>query len=171
MFDFEGFQKRLENEDNTMEDNEKIFREFSEANLAWRTSRIGSIVERLQPKLISTSYEKQETVCEYPMLDWEINPLGTLHGGIIATMFDNQGGFLTQVLSCCRLTPTSYLNVNYTSPLMPGDSVVITAKATHIGKRMANVTEEARAKSDGRIIATAMVGYALIRNEKSTIKS
>ena len=55
-----------------------------------------------------------------------------------------------------------YLNVNYTSPLLPGDNLVICARVSHLGKRMINVTQEARAESDGRMIATAMVGYMAI---------
>lgn len=39
---------------------------------------------------------------------------------------------------------------------------MICARVSHLGKRMINVTQEARAESDGRMIATAMVGYMAI---------
>ncbi|MGI6010213.1 MAG: PaaI family thioesterase [Ruminococcus sp.] len=160
MIDYEEFRSRLEGKDK--EEKEKAFREMAEKNLSWRVSRAGSIVHMLAPELVSSSYERKELVMRYELKDWELNPLGSLHGGVTATMFDNQGGLLVQISSLCKKTPTVYLNVNYTAPLMPGENLIIRARVTHLGKRMINVTEEALAESDGRIIATAMVGYMAI---------
>ncbi len=160
MIDYEEFRSRLEGDDE--QDKENAFREMAQKNLKWRVSRQGSIVYMLEPQLISCSYAKKELVMRYELKDWELNPLGTLHGGVTATMFDNQGGLLVQISSLCKKTPTVYLNVSYTTPLMPGENLVIKARVTHLGKRMINVTEEAFAESDGRMIATAMVGYMAI---------
>ena len=160
MIDYDEFMERLLGDDEQKK--EEAFREMAQKNLKWRASRKGSIVQMLTPKLVSSSYARKELVMRYELKEWELNPLGSLHGGITATMFDNQGGLLVQISSLCRKTPTVYLNVNYTSPLLPGDNLVICARVSHLGKRMINVTQEARAESDGRMIATAMVGYMAI---------
>ncbi len=162
MVDFELFQSRINDPTLDAQEKEVIFREFAEANLAWRISRAGSIVQRLEPKILSIAYERKELILEYPILEWELNPFGTLHGGIQATMFDNQGGLLTQTFTACGLTPTSYLNVGYTSPIKQGDYMRIRSWITHQGKRVVNVSAEAYAASDGRVISTAMLGYMLI---------
>ena len=160
MIDYDEFMERLLGDDEQKK--EEAFREMAQKNLKWRVSRKGSIVQMLTPKLVSSSYARKELVMRYELKEWELNPLGSLHGGITATMFDNQGGLLVQISSLCRKTPTVYLNVNYTSPLLPGDNLVICARVSQLCKRMINVTQEARAESDGRMIATAMVGYMAI---------
>lgn len=162
--DYEYYKKRYA-EANGEEELEQVFREIVESALRWRVSRKGSIVEMLKPELISCNYKEKEIVLRYPMQAWEQNPIGTLHGGITATMLDNQGGLLTQSLALCFRTPTIYLNINYTSPLMMGDNLIVRVWCTHFGKRTVNVMGEAKAEATGKMIATAMVGYMVIDHE------
>lgn len=164
LIDYDYFKKRYAEAANE-EELQEVFHEAVSSALRWRVSRQGSIVQMLKPELVSCCYKNKEIILRYPMQEWEQNPIGTLHGGITATMIDNQGGLLTQSLALCFRTPTIYLNINYTSPMMMGDDVLIRVWATHVGKRTVNVMAEAQSESTKRTIATAMVGYMVIDHE------
>jgi acyl-coenzyme A thioesterase PaaI-like protein len=43
---------------------------------------------RMKAALESCSDEERELTLRFPLLDWEVNGLGTLHGGMVNTMMD-----------------------------------------------------------------------------------
>ena len=79
MIDYDEFMERLLGDDEQKK--EEAFREMAQKNLKWRVSRKGSIVQMLTPKLVSSSYARKELVMRYELKEWELNPLGSLHGG------------------------------------------------------------------------------------------
>ena len=53
------------------------------------------------------------------------------------------------------LAPTINLDVNYIRPVEVGETLAVTAKATSTGRRITQLTAEARIKSTGKLAATA----------------
>ena len=43
---------------------------------------------RLQAELVCVDEENQELTLSFPLQDWQVNGLGTLHGGMVNTMMD-----------------------------------------------------------------------------------
>ena len=43
---------------------------------------------RLKAELHSCDEESQELTLRFPLQDWQVNGLGTLHGGMLSTMLD-----------------------------------------------------------------------------------
>lgn len=83
-----------------------------------------------------------------------MNPIGTTHGGICATLLDSaMGCAVHSTLAPGETYATLELSVNYVRPV-PIDGVVLTATGTtiHVGRRSA--TAEGRVVDDqGRLVA------------------
>lgn len=84
------------------------------------------------------------------------NPMGTVHGGILATLLDSALGCAVQtVLDAGRAYTTVSLEVKYLRPVAL-DAGVLRAEGTvvHAGRRQA--TAEGRiTDADGKVVATA----------------
>lgn len=84
------------------------------------------------------------------------NPMGTVHGGIIATLLDSSLGCAVQtVLPEATGYTTLGLEVKYLRPVaLDAGELLATATVVHAGRRQA--TGEARLTDDrGRLLATA----------------
>lgn len=82
------------------------------------------------------------------------NPLGTLHGGIVAAMLDSAlGCAVHSELEAGDWYTTLELKVNYTRPpRLDGDLLRASARTVHVGRTTA--TAEGRVHDDdGRLIA------------------
>jgi uncharacterized protein (TIGR00369 family) len=96
--------------------------------------------------------------------EWMCNPMGVIHGGILATVLDT-------ALTCCVVTrlsaekaaTTTDLQVRYLRPIYAGGPEIFAeATALHVGSTFA--TADARATdASGKLYAHATTGLALIR--------
>jgi acyl-coenzyme A thioesterase 13 len=82
------------------------------------------------------------------------NPMGTLHGGAIATLVD-QAGTMAIMSADRQGRPgmTTDLNVSYFIGAPIGTEVVADAKVLKIGKTLAFVEVDVRRESDGVLLA------------------
>jgi uncharacterized protein (TIGR00369 family) len=97
--------------------------------------------------------------------EWMYNPLGTVHGGVAATILDSCMG--------CAVHTTLPAGVGYTTTdlqvryirAMAEDTGLVIAEGTvvHTGKRTATAEGRMFAESDGRLIAHATTGCAIFR--------
>lgn len=83
------------------------------------------------------------------------NPMGTLHGGIAATLLDTAMGCAVHtVLDAGESYTTTDLHVHYVRAVAPGTTVVATGNVVHRGRRLA--TAEGRVVDDrGHVVAHA----------------
>jgi uncharacterized protein (TIGR00369 family) len=96
--------------------------------------------------------------------EWMCNPMGVIHGGILATVLDT-------VLTCCVFTKlpegkactTTDIQVRYLRPLRAGGpEIVVEGSAAHVGNTYA--TAEARAvDATGKLYAHATTGLLIIK--------
>lgn len=88
--------------------------------------------------------------------EFHYNPLGVVHGGLAATLFDSALGCAVQsLLPPAHAAPTLQLTVNYVRPVtMDTGKVFCSGEVIHLGKRTA--TAEGRlADSAGKLYAHA----------------
>lgn len=112
------------------------------------------------------SFEDQTLVFEFPVEEWMTNRVGQLHGGIICTAFDLVIAALARFYAGENFAPTVNLNVNYVRPSEAGDTLVVKAQASAIGKRLTHLNGEAHSKKTGKLIANATSVYMNIDTDK-----
>ena len=85
------------------------------------------------------------------------NPLGTLHGGIAATLIDTaMGCALFSILPSDVSFTTSNLSVNYfRSATVETGTILAIGTVLHSGRRTATTEGRLVAASDGKLLATA----------------
>ena len=113
--------------------------------------RLGAEVERADDGSARITFEAREE---------HLNPAGTLHGGVLATLVDTAMG--TAVRSTVEdddVPATSQLTVTYLRPGRPG-TVEVTARVRTRGEHL--TVCEADVEQDGRSLAHAVATFALL---------
>ena len=86
----------------------------------------------------------------------------TIHGGIIAAAIDTTCGAIVRNVSGSKSIPTINLNINYLSPGLPGDALLVTATADRAGRKVCNVHAVCRSEKNDKIIATATANFMIL---------
>lgn len=141
------------------QEKEQVFMALAAKMLSKRIRSEKTISEMMEMELVAASFKEQSVTLRFPVMSWQINPIGTLHGGISGTAADETGGLLTQVTSMTGVTPTVYLNTSYLSPVKEGDALVVKARIERAGKRLVHVHCEGWAESTGEMAIAAMGAY------------
>lgn len=117
---------------------------------------------RMKAELESCSDEQQEITLRFPLQEWEVNGLGTLHGGMINTMMDLAMSMAVYCFSRKSIPPTISMTANYLRPVPMEEYVFIRARLTSLGKRNATAYCEAIVPASGKVACTAIGTYAII---------
>ena len=118
---------------------------------------------RMKAELESCSEEDRELTLRFPLLDWEVNGLGTLHGGMINTMLDLTMSMIVYCFSRTSIPPTISMTTNYLRPVpMKEGYILIRVKLTSLGKRNATAYGEAIVPGTQKTACTAVGTYAII---------
>lgn len=107
--------------------------------------------------------EDQMITLAFPVNRWQLNPVGNMHGGMIATAFDIAMGCVAYIFSDAYHTPTVSMNIEYISAVKPEEILYIKATALHVGKRLAQVSAIAYQKEE---ILCANASATYIMNNK-----
>ena len=99
------------------------------------------------------SVEPGQVVAVLETRDDMTNPMGTVHGGVAATLLDTvMGCAVHTVLDERESYTTTDLQVRYVRPVIPGTTLTATGTVTHRGRRLA--TGEGRLVDDrGQLVA------------------
>lgn len=117
---------------------------------------------RLKGEFVSCDDEAREIVLKYPLEEWMVNGLGTLHGGMTNTMMDLAMSIAVFAFSRETIPPTLSMTTNYLRPVPMGDHVLIKTRLTSLGKRNATCYCEAIVPDSGKVACTAIGTYAII---------
>jgi uncharacterized protein (TIGR00369 family) len=113
--------------------------------------RLGAEVERADDGSARISFEAREE---------HLNPAGTLHGGVLATLVDTaMGTAVRSTIEDGDVPATSQLTVTYLRPGRPG-TVEVTARVRTRGEHL--TVCEADVEQDGRSLAHAVATFALL---------
>ena len=117
---------------------------------------------RMEPRLQSCSEQTRELSLTFPLLGWEVNGLGTLHGGMMSTMLDLAMSMVVYAFSRRSIPPTISQTTNYLRPVsMQEGEILVRARLTSLGKRNATAYAEAVIPSSGKTACTAIGTYAV----------
>jgi len=125
-----------------------------------------SINGMMRAERIDCSFEAKTLSFGFPVQQWQVNRVGTLHGGIICTAFDLTIAALAQFYAGENFAPTVSLDVKYIRPVKVGDMMIVTAKATAAGKRITQLTCEAYSRESGKLVATGASVYMNVDTAK-----
>ena len=109
---------------------EKMEREIREGMDKLYPKEPDHLYSKMQVEFYSCSYEKKSVTLRFPIQRWELNHMSTVHGGIIASAIDTTCGTAVRSISGKTMIPTINLNINYLSPGMAGDAMLVTARQT-----------------------------------------
>jgi uncharacterized protein (TIGR00369 family) len=120
------------------------------------------VLHLLEPRLKECSYEKKELVLSFEVKDWELNPEGGLHGGIIVTGFDMTFGLLCHYFEKPNMVCTVNLSTTFIQPVLPGDTVEYHAYIISHRKNIISMRGEARLKRENILAATATSTFMIL---------
>jgi uncharacterized protein (TIGR00369 family) len=89
----------------------------------------------------------------FPVSEFQMNPIGTLQGGILSSFFDDAFGCLC-FASLRKPCVTIDMTVNFIRPVKPGSSVIIHAVFKARGRKLLQVSAEA-VNGNEKLVATA----------------
>ena len=113
----------------------------------------------MQSIKIGCSYEDLSITLGFPVLQWQANRGGMMHGGVICTAFDITAAAVARFCAGENYAPTIRLDVKYIRPVQLGDTLIVTAKATAAGRRITQIVCEAVSRDTGKLAATAATVY------------
>ena len=146
-----------------MEEKKTSAQEWLTDEIAFINGKMAATLNgRMQGELVSCDEADQSITLRYPVQDWQVNGLGTLHGGMISTMMDLTMSMAIYCYSRQTIPPTITMTVNYLRPVPIEDGVHIMARVTSIGKRNATAYCEAIIPGTGKVAATAVGTYAIV---------
>ena len=96
--------------------------------------------------------------------EFHANAVGSIHGGVLATLFDTAMGFcVSSTLEAGVGYTTLDLQVRYVRPVQTGKGVIrVQGFCEHTGRRTATARGEAR-DSEGRLLATGSSTCLILR--------
>ncbi|KAM4817351.1 acyl-coenzyme A thioesterase 13 [Urocitellus parryii] len=109
--------------------------------------------DRVLEKVTLVSAAPEKVICEMKVEEQHANKMGTLHGGLTATLIDS---ISTMALLCSErgLPGVSVdMNITYMSPAKIGEEIVITAQILKQGRTLAFASVDLTNKATGKLIA------------------
>lgn len=120
----------------------------------------------MQSVRVGCSYEEKSITLGFPVLEWQANRGGMMHGGVICTAFDITAAAVARFCAGENYAPTISLDVKYIRPVQLGDTMLVTARATAAGKRITQIICEAKSQDTGKLVATAATVYMNVDTTK-----
>lgn len=99
-----------------------------------------TISDHLNLELVSCDKEKGEYVMRSVTEKWMCNMIGTIHGGMCATLVDQAMGCVAfSAMPGDGVAPTVELNVMYHRPLLPDKEIFLNIKLKSVSKQLIHV--------------------------------
>ena len=125
----------------------------------------GDIYSLLHPHFLLCNYEERSLTVFIHVKDWALNPEGTMHGGLISTVFDGTFGTLCHYWGKQRFITTVSLSTTFLKPVRAGDTLEVTAHATSIGRTLMSMIAEGRTQDGAVLAATAFTTFMFLDKE------
>ena len=128
------------------------------------------VLPLLDPKLKECCYDKKELTLSFQVKEWELNPEGGLHGGMIVTGFDMTFGLLCHYFQKPNMVCTVNLFTTFIKPVLPGDTVDYQVRIISHGKKIVSMTGEARVQRENILAATATTTFMILDKGAGTLE-
>jgi len=119
----------------------------------------GSVNGMMKPEFVDCSFDEKTLTVAFPVLEWEKNRVGVMHGGMITAAFDIATGLLVRFLADKNFAPTIRLETVFLRPVPIGDTFVVHVKTNLAGRKLTHLYCEGFVKSTGKLAATATSSY------------
>ncbi|NLP30140.1 MAG: PaaI family thioesterase [Clostridiales bacterium] len=129
--------------------------------LDYITKASNKIDGKLNLKLVGCNAEAGTITMEFPVMDWQLNTNNVMHGGMIATAFDEVLGIFAHYFAEGKAALTSNITVHYLKPVPKGDSLLITAKIISAGRKVITLSGEGHLKSNGMMTNSAIATFVI----------
>lgn len=136
------------------EEYEKKLEHFLELRLQ---ADVNSINHKMEMNLVS--YDKQHIVLSFPVNSWQLNPMGNMHGGMIATAIDITMGCASYAFTQADNVPTVSMNIQYLKPVIANQDLFIKATVDHAGSRISQIRCVGWQQDEERICVSASGAY------------
>ena len=134
------------------------------------TSEGGSgIISLMNPAFFHCNALEKTLTIRYYVEDWELNPQGSMHGGLIAAAFDNTFGLLTHYFAKGNFITTVELSTKYLKPIPKGCHILIKAKICSIGRTISSLSGEAYIEETDTLASTSSSTFMILRNKSSQL--
>ncbi|MDD2218276.1 MAG: PaaI family thioesterase [Eubacteriales bacterium] len=120
----------------------------------------------MNPEFRSGIDETNEYTIAFPIKEWQLNPKGTLHGGICSTAFDISMGMGCAAISQSINFVTVDMYVSYIGIMTPEDCLLIKSKILKLGSKFCRVYAEGYSEKTGKLIATANGTYLFLEDNQ-----
>lgn len=131
------------------------------------TQMAATLNGRLMPRLHSVCMERKALTLEFPLQEWQVNGLGTLHGGISSAMMDFAMSLAVYAYTREAIPPTASMTTNYIRPIPMEGTVLIRTRLTSLGRTNGTAYCEAVIPSSGKVACTSVGTYAIVKRKKA----
>lgn len=122
-------------------DRAAVEQRLREMDARYNREHTDTVLGMLQRELFAVDGERGTVEYRFLPQKWMRNPEGAVHGGILATMFDNAMGMTASAL-CGGLTPTVEMQVSYLDPVTPDKPVQVRVTLRRAGRTLVRLTAE-----------------------------
>ncbi len=142
--------------------NEEFGKALEEVAASERWRQIPGICSVLRPLPSNWCVERKEACFTFHPAEWMMNPAGWLHGGIIATMFDNAMGAVAMVCANGCFTPTVSMTLDYMRPTPVSGALCVRVSVLKAGHNLIHIRAELYAAEDSeKLYASTAAVYAI----------
>lgn len=111
-------------------------------------------------RLVSCDEETRTIELAFDTKPWMANPMGVVHGGVVAILMDNGMGVACHSLYK-KANPTITMNLNYQRPVPLNATVIVRARVVSFGRTVSHTSAELYLEGQpDRILVTATGVYS-----------
>lgn len=125
------------------------------------------VLARLHPQFVSCDFANREACIAFEALEWELNPGGSLHGGILMTCFDVSFGLTCHYFAKQHMITTVNLTTTFLKPVLLGDFVHYHIKITHLGRTLISMTAEGKVNRNGKEVLVGTATATFMKLDKT----
>lgn len=124
-----------------------------------RYDHMGDFDSQMDPDYVSSDYENGTVTIRWTAKKWEMNHIGILHGGIMASILDHTAGYAAYAF-LGHWCPTVDIDVKLISQVNLGDQLTCVGQVIHAGARFITCSGNLYNDTNGRLVATGLMEYA-----------
>ena len=127
----------------------------------------GSIGDLMEFRVLVENREKGEYTLRCRTFEWMRNALGTLHGGMGATIVDQAMGFVAySYMTGPGTAPTIQMQLNYHRAMVPGAEVIVRVHVISVSRTLISMTCEASMADDPERICITGSATSFLRLDR-----
>lgn len=129
-----------------------------------------AIINLMKLEYVECNLEEKTLTTRLHVVDWELNPQGSMHGGLVSTVFDTTFGLLTHYYAEHNFITTVELSTRYLKAIPKDCHILVKAKACHIGRTLVSLTGEIFIEETGILASVCNATFMIVRGKEAQIK-